>query len=68
MENIRMDRSVVSKSTFEEADDHVTFYNDKTPMERLNYACDIINSIFDSSPEKKVDRTIFSARKHAERI
>jgi hypothetical protein len=68
MEDIRMDRSVVSKSSFEEADDHVTFYNDKTPMERLNYACDIINSIFDSSPEKKVDRTIFSARKHAERI
>ena len=63
-----MDRSVVLKSSFEEADDHVTFYNDKTPMERLNYACDIINSIFDSSPEKKVDRTIFSARKHAERI
>ena len=63
-----MDRSVVSKSSFEEADNHVTFYNDKTPMERLNYACDIINSIFDSSPEKKVDRTIFSARKHAERI
>jgi len=68
MENIRMDRSVVSKSSFVEADDHVTFYNDKTPIERLNYACDIINSIFDSSPEKKVDRTIFSARKHAERI
>ncbi|PHX61592.1 MAG: hypothetical protein CK517_04620 [Flavobacteriales bacterium] len=68
MENIRMDRSVVSKSSFDEADDHVTFYNDKTPMERLNFACDIINSIFDSSPEKKVDRTIFSARKHAERI
>ena len=63
-----MDRSVVLKSSFEEADDHVTFYNDKTPMERLNYACDIINSIFDSSPEKKVDRTIFSARKHPERI
>ncbi|WP_353150923.1 hypothetical protein [Flavobacterium sp.] len=68
MDNIRMDRSVVSKSSFEEADDHVTFYNDKTPMERLFYVCDIINSIFDSSPEKKVDRTIFSARKHAERI
>ena len=68
MENYKMDRTVVSKSTFEEADDHVTFYNDKTPLERLNYACDIINSIFDSTPEKKVDRTIFSSRKHAEHI
>ena len=35
MESIRMDRRVVSKSSFEEADDHVTFYEDKTPY--LNY-------------------------------
>lgn len=63
-----MDRTVVSKLTFEEADDHVTFYKDKTPLERLNYACDIINSIFDSTPEMKVDRTVFSSRKHAELI
>ena len=63
-----MDRTVVSKLTFEEADDHVTFYKDKTPLERLNYACDIINSIFNSTPEMKVDRTVFSSRKHAELI
>lgn len=63
-----MDRSIVSKSSFEEADDHVSFYADKTPLERLNYACDIINSIFDSSPEKKVDKTVFSSRKHAQLI
>ncbi len=68
MDSYKMDRTVVSKSSFEEADDHVTFYIDKTPLERLNYACDIINSIFDSSPEKKVDKTIFSSRKHAELI
>ena len=68
MDSFRMDRTVVSKSSFLEADDHVTFYNDKTPLERLNYACDIINSIFDSTPEKKVDKTIFSSRKHAEPI
>ena len=68
MEEYKMDRSIVSHSTFEEADDHVTFYKDKTPLERLNYACDIINSIFDSSPEKKVDRTIFSSRKHDQPI
>ena len=68
METIKMDRTVVAKSTFEEADDHVTFYNDKSPLERLNYACDIINSIFNSNPEKKVDRTIVTSRKHAELI
>lgn len=63
-----MNRRIVSKSSFEEADDHVTFYKDKTPLERLNYACDIINSIFDSNSKKKVDRTIFSSRKHAKPI
>jgi translation initiation factor 2B subunit (eIF-2B alpha/beta/delta family) len=68
MDSFRMNRTVVSKSSFLEADDHVTFYNDKTPLERLNYACDIINSIFDTTPEKKVDKTIFSARKHAKLI
>ena len=68
MEEYKMDRSVVSQSTFEEADDHVTFYNDKTPLERLNYACDIINSIFDSKSNQKVDRTVISSRKHAEFI
>ena len=63
-----MDRSVVSKPPPPQADDHVTFYEDKTPLERLNYACDIINSIFDTTPDKKVDRTVFSSRKHAELI
>jgi hypothetical protein len=48
-----MDRSVASKLTFEEADDHVTFYNDKTPIECLNYACDSINSIYNLVQTKK---------------
>ena len=68
MEKIKMDRTIVSKSSFKEADDHVTFYKDKTPLERLNYACDIINSIFNSSPNQKVDRSIISSRKHAKLI
>lgn len=66
MESIRMDKRVVSKSSFEEADDHVTFYEDKTPLECLNYACNIINSIFDTTPHNKVDRIVFSSMKHAE--
>ena len=68
MENFKMDRTIVSKSSFKEADDHVTFYKDKTPIIRLNYACDIINSIFNSSPNQKVDRSVISSRKHAKLI
>ncbi len=63
-----MDRSIVSKATFEEANDHVTFYKDKTTLERLNAACDIINHIFQSSPNDKVDRTIFSSRAYAKSL
>ena len=63
-----MNRTIVSKSSFKEADDHVTFFKDKSPVQRLNYACDIINSIFVSNPQMKVDRTVFSSRKHAEFI
>ncbi|MCL6462605.1 MAG: hypothetical protein I4O51_12145 [Flavobacterium micromati] len=59
-----MDRNVVFISSFEEADDHVTFYNDKTPLEKLNYACFIINSIFNVTPLEKVHRNITFARKH----
>lgn len=64
MDDYKMDRSVVSHSTFEEADDHVTFYKDKTPLERLNAACFIINSIFNVTHDSKVDRKITFARKH----
>lgn len=68
MHDFKMDRTLVSKSSFEEADDHVTFYKNKTPLVRLNYACDIINSIFNSSPDHKVDRTVIASSKHAEFI
>ena len=30
MNNFKMDRTVVNKSTFKEANDHVTYYLDKT--------------------------------------
>lgn len=65
MDDYKMNRTIVSKSSFKEADDHVTFFKYKSPVERLNYACDIINSIFNSDPLQKVDRTIISTRKHA---
>jgi hypothetical protein len=68
MDDFKMDRSIVSASTFEEADNHVTFYKDKTPLQRLNAACDIINYIFNSNPNLKVDRTIITSRKHAKSI
>lgn len=68
MDNYKMDRTITTKLTFDQADDHVTFYIDKTPIERLNHACDIINSIFNTNPDLKVDRTIITSRKNAKSI
>ena len=68
MEDYKMDRSFVSSSTFVEADDHVTFYKNKTPLERLNAACFIINNIFQVNPTTKIDKKITSKRKHAKLI
>ena len=68
MEEYKMDRSVVSHSTFEEDDNHITFYKDKTPLERLKAACFIINSIFQIEDYAKVEKTITQSRKHARYI
>ncbi len=60
----RLDKSIVTKQSFSEADDHVTYWLDKTEDERLNAACSIINQIFDVTPDTKVDRSVLSMRKH----
>lgn len=65
MDNLKMNRTVLTKSTFKEADDHTSFYFKKSALERLNYACAIINSIFQVDEKNKIDRTKTFARKHA---
>ncbi len=61
----RIDRTVVSAKSFAEANDHVSYWEDKTLLERLNAACAIINQIYGVTPQTKVDRTVLTARKHA---
>ncbi|MCY7422783.1 MAG: hypothetical protein LH478_13700 [Chitinophagaceae bacterium] len=60
----RLDKSIVATKTFSEADDHVSYWIDKTEDERLNAACSIINQIFGVTPNTKVDRRVKSKRKH----
>ncbi|MEP6683982.1 MAG: hypothetical protein ABJA35_12010 [Parafilimonas sp.] len=59
----KLDRTHVTKMSFEEADDHTTYWLDKTPDERLNAACFLINQIYGVTPQTKVDRTITDHRK-----
>lgn len=65
MENqsYRLDRTKVTSLTFNEADDHVNYWLEKTEDERLNAACYIINQLFGVTQQTKVDRTITNKRK-----
>jgi hypothetical protein len=68
MNQYKMIRTLVSKSSFKEADGHVTYYVEKSPLERLNAACFIIYSIFNTTERTKVDRLKTSSRKNAKLI
>jgi hypothetical protein len=59
----RLDKSVLKPMSFQEADDHVTYWENKSLSERMDAACSIINRIYGVTPETKVDRTITDKRK-----
>ncbi len=60
----KMDRTVSTASSFAEADDHVTYWEGKTPMERLQAACFIINNLYNVTAATKIKKDILTARKH----
>ncbi len=59
----RLNRKMVTSLTFTQANDHVTYWINKTEDERLNAASFIINQIFGVTPQTKVDRSISDKRK-----
>ena len=59
----KMNRSAVSASSFKEADNHVEYWQNKTPMERLNAACFIINNLFNITVATRMKKDILTARK-----
>jgi hypothetical protein len=60
----KLDRMLLQSMTLEEADDHVTYWKNKTQSERLDAACFIINQIFNVSPTDKIDFKFSDKRKH----
>ncbi|MGG7036329.1 MAG: hypothetical protein ACI7YS_14195 [Flavobacterium sp.] len=68
MEEFRINRKIVAKATFKQADNHTDYYKDKSFVDRLNAACFIINQIFQVSPQTKMDKTFVQARKHAKSV
>ena len=63
-DSYRMNRNEVKSMTYEDSDNHVTFWEDKSPEERLNAACFLINQIFGVTQHTKVDKKIIDCRKH----
>ncbi len=60
----KMDRTMLSASSFAEADDHVSFWQNKTPLERLDAACFIINNLFNVTAASRIRKDMVNPRKH----
>ena len=60
----KLDKTSLTAMTFEEADDHVIYWKNKSESERLDAACFIINQIFEVTPFDKVDFTFTNKRKN----
>ena len=62
----RLDKSYFKKQSLKEADNNRKYCLSKTPMERLNAAWYLTCHAYgiDPSKEHKLDKTIFSKRKH----
>jgi hypothetical protein len=61
----RMDKTAFKIQTFEEADNHYGSWENKSTKDRLDAASYLICMAFRVKPSTKLDRTIFSKRKHA---
>lgn len=67
MKTFKLDRTAFSIKTFNEADNTTQFWRNKTSNERFEAAWYLICQAYNLDPSKqhKLDRTIFSFRKHA---
>jgi hypothetical protein len=60
----KLDKTVFRASSVEEADEHYGFWKYKTPKERLEAACYLINQFYGTTAQTPVDKTVFTKRKH----
>lgn len=62
----KLDRTHVTGMSFEEADDHTSYWINKTEDERLNAACFLINQLYGVTPQTKIDRSFTDHRKFSD--
>lgn len=62
-QKFRLDRTAFKATNATEADDHVSYWLDKSLKERLEAAFYLINQVYGTTNQTKLDRTVFSVRK-----
>ena len=60
----RLDKNVFQAMTFEEADDHYGYWKNRSLKERWNAGCYLSMQMYRCDKHTKMDKTVFSARKH----
>jgi hypothetical protein len=60
----RLDKTAFRAQTAAAADNHMAYWKTKTLNERMAAACYLINQLYGTTPQTKLDRTVFSKRKH----
>ena len=63
-QKFRLDKTAFKATNAEEADNHVADLQNKIYKERLEAAWALIHQAYGTTAETKLDRTVFSKRKH----
>lgn len=61
-EKFRLDRTAFSAGSFQDANDHVSYWKDKTYKERLEAAWFLIMHAYGIDENTRMDKTIFEVR------
>jgi hypothetical protein len=59
----KLDRTAFQAGTAEQMDNNVQDWDNATYHERLAAACYLINQLYGTTPQTKLDKTVFEARR-----
>ena len=59
-----LDKTAFRGMTVQEADDHRSYWKNKSMKERLNAACYLVNQFYGTTPQTLLNKTVFTKRKH----
>lgn len=62
--NNLLDKTAFAAQSYEQADDHTSYWKTKTPGERLEAGFKLINQVYGTTNQTPLDRPVFSMRKH----